>query len=480
MNLAKKIDTPIFHLLQRVADKLGIECYVIGGYVRDLILKRPSKDIDIVVVGSGIAMAKAVARELGKGTSLSVFQTFGTAQVKNKEKEIEIEFVGARKESYNKDSRNPIVENGTLEDDQNRRDFTVNALAIRLNEIAFGEVIDPFDGLEDMRDMILRTPLDPDITFSDDPLRMLRAIRFATQLQFDIDDETFDAIIRNRKRIEIITQERIIDEINKIMLSKQPSIGFRLLEASGLLEIIIPEIDQLKGVDKRNGITHKDIFLHTLRVLDTVAEKSDDLWLRWSALLHDIGKPQSKQWDEESGWTFRNHNWFGQKIVPTLFKRLKLPQGENMRFVQKMVDLHMRPIALSEEIVTDSAVRRLLFDAGDDIDSLMLLCESDITSNNKEKVKQFLDNFELVRKKLIEVEEKDRIRNFQPPVDGHEIMHIFNIKPCSIIGEMKEIIKNAILDGEIGNNHEEALQLLYKLAEENGLKPVNPPFDEKA
>ncbi|MCI7728931.1 MAG: HD domain-containing protein [Bacteroidales bacterium] len=479
MNLAKKIDTPIFHLLQRVADKLGIECYVIGGYVRDLILKRPSKDIDIVVVGSGIAMAKAVARELGKGTSLSVFQTFGTAQVKNKEKEIEIEFVGARKESYNKDSRNPIVENGTLEDDQNRRDFTVNALAIRLNEIAFGEVIDPFDGLEDMRDMILRTPLDPDITFSDDPLRMLRAIRFATQLQFDIDDETFDAIIRNRKRIEIITQERIIDEINKIMLSKQPSIGFRLLEASGLLEIIIPEIDQLKGVDKRNGITHKDIFLHTLRVLDTVAEKSDDLWLRWSALLHDIGKPQSKQWDEESGWTFRNHNWFGQKIVPTLFKRLKLPQGENMRFVQKMVDLHMRPIALSEEIVTDSAVRRLLFDAGDDIDSLMLLCESDITSNNKEKVKQFLDNFELVRKKLIEVEEKDRIRNFQPPVDGHEIMHIFNINPCSIIGEMKEIIKNAILDGEIGNNHEEALQLLYKLAEENGLKPVNPPLDEK-
>lgn len=479
MNLAKKIDTPIFHLLQRVADKLGIECYVIGGYVRDLILKRPSKDIDIVVVGSGIAMAKAVARELGKGTSLSVFQTFGTAQVKNKEKEIEIEFVGARKESYNKDSRNPIVENGTLEDDQNRRDFTVNALAIRLNEIAFGEVIDPFDGLEDMRDMILRTPLDPDITFSDDPLRMLRAIRFATQLQFDIDDETFDAIIRNRKRIEIITQERIIDEINKIMLSKQPSIGFRLLEASGLLEIIIPEIDQLKGVDKRNGITHKDIFLHTLRVLDTVAEKSDDLWLRWSALLHDIGKPQSKQWDEESGWTFRNHNWFGQKIVPTLFKRLKLPQGENMRFVQKMVDLHMRPIALSEEIVTDSAVRRLLFDAGDDIDSLMLLCESDITSNNKEKVKQFLDNFELVRKKLIEVEEKDRIRNFQPPVDGHEIMHIFNINPCSIIGEMKEIIKNAILDGEIGNNHEEALQLLYTLAEENGLKPVNPPLDEK-
>ncbi len=479
MNLAKKIDTPIFHLLQRVADKLGIECYVIGGYVRDLILKRPSKDIDIVVVGSGIAMAKAVARELGKGTSLSVFQTFGTAQVKNKEKEIEIEFVGARKESYNKDSRNPIVENGTLEDDQNRRDFTVNALAIRLNEIAFGEVIDPFNGLEDMRDMILRTPLDPDITFSDDPLRMLRAIRFATQLQFDIDDETFDAIIRNRKRIEIITQERIIDEINKIMLSKQPSIGFRLLEASGLLELIIPEVDQLKGVDKRNGITHKDIFLHTLRVLDTVAEKSDDLWLRWSALLHDIGKPQSKQWDEESGWTFRNHNWFGQKIVPTLFKRLKLPQGENMRFVQKMVDLHMRPIALSEEIVTDSAVRRLLFDAGDDIDSLMLLCESDITSNNKEKVKQFLDNFELVRKKLIEVEEKDRIRNFQPPVDGHEIMHIFNIKPCSIIGEMKEIIKNAILDGEIGNNHEEALQLLYKLAEENGLKPVNPPLDEK-
>lgn len=474
MNLAKKIDQPVFHLLQRVADKIGLECYVIGGYVRDLLLHRPSKDIDIVVVGSGIAMAKAVAHELGKGTSLAVYHTFGTAQVKNKD--IEIEFVGARKESYNRDSRNPIVENGTLEDDQNRRDFTVNALAIRLNEIGFGDVIDPFDGLNDMRDMILRTPLDPDITFSDDPLRMMRAIRFATQLQFDIDDETFDAIVRNKDRIEIITQERIIDEINKIMLAKQPSIGFRLLDASGLLPIILPEIDKLKGVDKKNGISHKDVFLHTLRVLDTVAAKSDDLWLRWSALLHDIGKPQSKQWDPENGWTFRNHNWYGQRMVPALFKRLKLPLGENMKFVQKMVDLHMRPIALSEEIVTDSAVRRLLFDAGNDIDSLMILCESDITSNNKEKVKQILNNFELVRKKLVEVEAKDRIRNFQPPVDGHEIMHIFDIKPCSIIGEMKIKIKDAILDGEIGNNHTEALQLLYKIAEENGLKPVNPPF----
>lgn len=474
MNLEKKIDKPIFHLLQRVADNLGLECYVIGGYVRDLILHRPSKDIDIVVVGSGIKMAKAVAHELGKGTSLAVYSTYGTAQVKNKD--IEIEFVGARRESYHRDSRNPIVEDGTLEDDQNRRDFTVNALAIRLNAIGFGEVVDPFGGLEDMRDMILRTPLDPDITFSDDPLRMMRAIRFATQLQFDIDDETFDAIIRNKDRIEIITQERIIDEINKIMMSKQPSIGFRLLEACGLLQIILPEIDQLKGIDKRNGVSHKDVFLHTLKVLDTLAEKSDNLWLRWSALLHDIGKPQSKQWDEESGWTFRNHNWYGQRIIPSLFKRLKLPQGENMKFVQKMVDLHMRPIALSEDIVTDSAVRRLLFDAGDDIDALMMLCESDITSNNKEKVKHFLDNFELVRKKLIEVEEKDRIRKFQPPIDGHEIMHIFDLQPCSIIGELKIQIKDAILDGIIENNHEEALQLLYKLAAENGLTPVNPPL----
>ena len=399
-----------------------------------------------------------------------MFKTYGTAQVKRGD--VEVEFVGARRESYHRDSRNPIVEDGTLEDDQNRRDFTVNALAICLNKERFGELTDPFGGLADMKRKILRTPLDPDVTFSDDPLRMMRAVRFATQLRFTIEQRTFEAIGRNSGRIEIITKERITDELNKIMQADRPSTGFILMEQTGLLTRIFPELDRMKGVDKRNGRGHKDVFLHTLKVVDSVAEKSDDLWLRWAALLHDIGKPATKQWDEKAGWTFRNHNFIGSKMVPGIFRRLRLPLGEPMKFVQKMVDLHMRPIVLSEDVVTDSAVRRLLFDAGDDIDKLMLLCESDITSANREKVKRFSDNFQLVRRKLKELEEKDRIRNFQPPVDGEEIMRVFGIPPCNVIGELKSQIKDAILDGKIANEHDAAYQLLLKIAAERGLYPV--------
>ena len=470
MNFANKIDTPVFHALSETADSLGLECYAIGGYVRDLLLHRPSKDIDVVVVGSGIEMAKAFAKRIGKGANLAVFKTYGTAQVKRGD--VEVEFVGARRESYHRDSRNPIVEEGTLEDDQNRRDFTVNALAICLNKERFGELTDPFGGLADMERKILRTPLDPDVTFSDDPLRMMRAVRFATQLRFTIEQRTFEAIGRNSGRIEIITKERITDELNKIMQADRPSTGFILMEQTGLLTRIFPELDRMKGVDKRNGRGHKDVFLHTLKVVDSVAEKSDDLWLRWAALLHDIGKPATKQWDEKAGWTFRNHNFIGSKMVPGIFRRLRLPLGEPMKFVQKMVDLHMRPIVLSEDVVTDSAVRRLLFDAGDDIDKLMLLCESDITSANREKVKRFSDNFQLVRRKLKELEEKDRIRNFQPPVDGEEIMRVFGIPPCNVIGELKSQIKDAILDGKIANEHDAAYQLLLKIAAERGLYPV--------
>lgn len=471
MNLKDKIDLPIFHTLQATTDLLGLESYVIGGYVRDLILQRPTKDIDVTVVGSGITLAKAVAKALGKGTSLAVYKTFGTAQVKHGD--TEVEFVGARRESYNRDSRNPIVEEGTLEDDQRRRDFTVNALALSLNSDRFGELVDPFNGLQDMADHILRTPLDPDITFSDDPLRMMRAIRFAAQLQFTIHPETLESITRNAERIDIITRERISEELNKIMLSPRPSTGLLLLEQTGLLARIFPELDRLKGIEQRGNRAHKDIFLHTLKVVDAVAMRSDDLWLRWAALLHDIGKPYSKQWDDQTGWTFHNHNYIGQRMVPGIFKRLRLPLGDPMKFVRKMVDLHMRPIVLSEDIVTDSAIRRLLFDAGDDIDKLMLLCLCDITSANREKVKRFSDNFTLVRTKLREVEERDRIRCFQPPVDGMEIMRIFGIEPCHTIGELKTVIKDAILDGEIPNNHEAALELLVKTAAERGLYPVN-------
>ena len=461
----------IFQLMSGVADDLGIECYLIGGYVRDLLLQRPSKDIDVVVVGSGIDMAKAVAQKLGKNTHVSIFKTYGTAQVKNRQ--YELEFVGARRESYQQESRNPIVEDGTLEEDQNRRDFTINALAICLNKARFGELIDPFGGISDLEQKTLRTPLNPDITFSDDPLRMLRAIRFATQLDFRIADDTLDAITRNSQRITIITKERVLDELNKIMAAPKPSIGFRLLDKCELLPIVFPEISALKGVEKRGNRAHKDNFDHTLKVLDNLASKSDDLWLRWSALLHDIGKPATKLWDDQQGWTFRNHNFVGSKMVPSIFKRLKLPLGDPMKFVQKMVLLHMRPIVLSESEVTDSAVRRLLFEAGDDIDALMTLCESDITSNNMEKVKRFSQNFQLVRVKLKEIEEKDRVRNFQPPVNGEEIMRLFGLEPCGVIGELKVQIKDAILDGIIPNEHDAAYDLLLKLAADRGLKPVS-------
>ncbi len=470
MNLLSKIDAKIFHTIGNLADELGLECYLIGGYVRDLLLDRGSKDIDVVVVGNGVAFAESLKKRLGRGSQLAVFKTYGTAQLKYNNTEIEI--VGARKESYSHNSRNPIVEQGTLEDDQNRRDFTINALAICLNSQRFGELIDPFGGLNDLETKTIRTPLDPDITFSDDPLRMMRAIRFATQLGFNIKDETLVAIWRNRDRIKIITKERISDEINKIMLSPKPSVGFYLLDKTGLLPLIFPELSAMKGIDTINGRAHKDNFVHSLQVLDNLALRSNDLWLRWATLLHDIGKPNTKRWEEGRGWTFHNHNYVGSKMVKRIFESLKLPLGEPLKFVQKMVLLHMRPIVLSEDVVTDSAVRRLLFDAGNDIDSLMMLCQSDITSNNMKKVKRFSENFELVRRKLVELEEKDRIRNFQPPVDGAEIMATFGLPPSAIVGELKTEIKDAILDGIIPNSHNEAFDYLLKIAKVRGLEPI--------
>lgn len=457
----------IFQLISEAADEMQCECYVIGGYVRDLFLKRNSKDIDVVVVGSGIALAEAVAKKWGKGTHLSVFKTFGTAQLKKGS--VEVEFVGARRESYSHDSRKPVVEAGTLEDDQRRRDFTVNALAISLNKVTLGKLLDPFNGMADMEQKILRTPLDPDITFSDDPLRMMRAIRFATQLHFNIHPDTFDAIIRNRERIKIISAERIADELNKMMMAKHPSEGFFLLDKSGLLELIFPELSALKGIETRGGKGHKDNFIHTLAVLDKLASHSDDLWLRWAALLHDIAKPVTKRWDDQTGWTFHNHNFIGEKMIPSIFKRMKLPMNEKMRFVQKMVSLHMRPIVLSEEGVSDSAIRRLLFDAGDDIDLLMQLCEADITSKNQVKVRTHLENFALVRQKLIDIEAKDRVRNWQPPIDGLEIMKIFNLPQCREVGLLKNAIKDAILDGEIPNEYDAAYRFLMAKALELGI-----------
>ena len=457
-----KIDLPILHLVGEEADRLGLECYVIGGYVRDIFLHRDSTDIDVVVVGSGIDLAQAVAKRLGKGAHLSVFKTYGTAQVKRGK--IELEFVGARRESYQHDSRNPIVEDGTLEDDQNRRDFTINAMAVCLNKDRYGELLDPFGGIHDMNECTIRTPLDPDITYSDDPLRMMRAIRFATQLDFCLDRETSDSIERNAERIKIITKERIVEELNKIMLSRKPSVGWILLDKTGLLPLIFPELSALKGVETKDGKGHKDVFFHTLQVLDNLAQKSDNLWLRWAALLHDIGKPKSKAWNDHAGWTFRNHNYLGAKMIPRIFKTMKMPQNEKMQYVIKMVDLHMRPINLIEDTVTDSAVRRLLFEAGDDIDDLMLLCDADITSKNEEKVRRFHKNYELVRQKMIELEEKDRIRNFQPPVRGEEIMQLLNLEPCSRVGELKNAIKDAILDGIIPNEYEAAKAYLLKIA----------------
>ncbi len=460
----------IFRKLSETADELGLECYVVGGYVRDLFLQRPSKDIDVVVVGSGIAMAEAMEKRLGEGTHLSVFKNFGTAQLKYQH--TEIEFVGARKESYTHDSRKPIVENGTLEDDQNRRDFTINTLAVCMNRERFGELVDPFGGIEDLKERIIRTPLDPDITFSDDPLRMMRCIRFATQLNFYIDEETFLSLHRNQERILIISKERITEELNKIISAPIPSKGFIDLDRSGLLELIFPELVALQGVETRNGRKHKDNFYHTLEVLDNISKKSDNLWLRWAALLHDIGKPATKRWEYPTGWTFHNHNYVGQQMIPSLFRKMKLPMNEKMKYVQKLVGLHMRPIVISDEEVTDSAVRRLLFEAGDDIDDLMMLCEADITSKNVERKQHFLSNFQLVRQKLKDLEERDRIRNFQPPISGTEIMETFGLTPCREVGSLKSAIKDAILDGVIPNEYEAARAFMLQRAEKMGLKTV--------
>ena len=473
MELKEYFKGKIFELISQTADELGLECYVVGGYVRDLFLKRPSKDIDVVVVGSGIKIAEAFGKKLGRGAHVSVFKTFGTAQVKYHD--TEVEFVGARKESYTHDSRKPIVENGTLEDDQNRRDFTINAMAVCMNKDRFGELVDPFYGLKDLEDRIIRTPLDPDITFSDDPLRMMRCIRFATQLNFYIEDETFDALERNKERINIISKERIADELNKILLSPIPSKGFVDLDRCGLLPLIFPELTALQGVEIKNGRAHKDNFYHTLEVLDNISRFTDNLWLRWAALLHDIGKPRTKRWEPRVGWTFHNHNYIGGKMIPEIFRKMKLPMNEKMKYVEKLVELHMRPIVIADDIVTDSAVRRLLFEAGDDIDDLMTLCEADITSKNEVRKQRFLDNFKLVRQKLKDLEEKDRIRNFQPPVDGAEIMHVFDLQPCREIGSLKSSIKDAILDGVIPNEHDAAFEYMLKKAKDMGLKPVNLP-----
>lgn len=472
MTTSQKIDTPLFHSVGSIADSMNRQCYVVGGYVRDLFLCRHSKDIDFVTVGSGIEVAEAVARHLGRGARCNVFKNFGTAQVKFRD--TELEFVGARRESYSHDSRKPVVEDGTLDDDLSRRDFTINAMAMSVNRDNFGELIDPYDGVGDLDRQLIRTPLDPDITFSDDPLRMMRAIRFATQLGFTIYDETFEAISRNASRIKIISHERIADELMKIMSSPVPSIGWTLLMNCGLLSYILPELEAMKGVETVNGRGHKDNFYHTLTVLDNVARKSDNVWLRWGALLHDIAKPVTKRWDGKSGWTFHNHNFIGAKMVPRIFRNLRLPLNEKMKYVQKLVELHMRPIALVEDEVTDSAVRRLLFDAGDDIDELMTLCEADITSKNQVKVRQFLDNFALVRRKMVELEEKDRIRNFQPPVSGEEIMEIYGLSPSREVGQIKESIKNAILDGVIPNERDAALEYMHQVAAKMNLHPLNP------
>ena len=512
--LAQVLDQQIFHQISAAADQLGVECYVVGGYVRDIFLERPSNDIDVVVVGSGIEVAQELKRMLGRKAHLSVFKNFGTAQVKirgEKEKvqsekgltsEIEVEFVGARKESYSHDSRKPIVEDGTLEDDQNRRDFTINAMAICLNKERFGELVDPFNGLADLEDGIIATPLEPGITFSDDPLRMMRCIRFATQLNFQIEDETFEALERMADRIKIVSGERIKDELNKIIMAPHPSIGFEYLQRSGLLQIILPELSALDIVEQKNGRAHKNNFYHTLEVLENVVSRIENgelrmenydnqtsteaettqgnhnsqistfnsqLYLRWAALLHDVGKTKSKRWDPAIGWTFHNHNYIGAKMVADIFRRLKLPLGPEMKYVQKLVDLHMRPIAISDEIVTDSAVRRLLNDAGEDIDDLMTLCEADITSKNEIRKKIFLENFRIVREKLADLKEKDYVRLLQPVIDGNEIMEMFHLKPCREVGTLKQYLKDAVLDNRVENEREPLMQLLMEKARQMGL-----------
>lgn len=470
MNLSASLDQAIFKTVGRVADKLRVDGYVVGGYVRDMILKRPSKDIDFVCVGNGIDFANAVAGVLGNDVSVTVFRNFGTAQIKYQD--LDLEFVGARKESYHHDSRKPVVEDGTLQDDQNRRDFTINALAISLNKTTFGDLVDPFGGLNDLKRKIIRTPLDPAITFDDDPLRMMRAVRFASQLNFDIDADTFSTLMKQAARLKIVSQERIIDELNKIIMSPVPSYGFKLLFHSGLLKQFFPEMVALHGVEYVGNNAHKDNFFHTLQVLDNVAKVSDDLWLRWAAIMHDIAKPATKRYDKTQGWTFHGHEDKGARMTPAIFRRLKLPMDERMAYVQKLVRLHLRPIPLAKE-VTDSAVRRLLFEAGDAIEDLMKLCRADITSKNLAKVDKFLRNFDLVEQKMKEVEAKDHVRNFQPPVTGDEIIRMFNLPPGKIIGELKEAVKEAILEGEIANDREEALGLLRKVAGEKGIVEVS-------
>lgn len=472
--LAEILDKDIFHKIGEAADGMGVECYLVGGYVRDIFLERPTNDIDVVVVGSGIEVAKKLQQLLGTNPKtgrprahLAVYRNFGTAQVKFYD--TEVEFVGARKESYNRLSRKPIVEDGTLEDDQNRRDFTINAMAICLNKDRFGELVDPFDGIYDLEDGIIRTPLDPDITFSDDPLRMMRCVRFSAQLRFFIEDETFEALSRNAERIKIVSGERIADELNKIMKTAQPSRGLAELQRCGLLQLIIPELAALDIVETRNGRAHKNNFYHTLEVVDNVAKHSDNLWLRWAALFHDVGKTKSKRWEPALGWTFHNHNYIGAKMIPSIFRRMKLPMDAKMKYVEKLVDLHMRPIVIADEVVTDSAVRRLMNDAGDDIDDLMTLCEADITSKNEVRKKRFLENFRMVREKLTDLKERDYKRLLQPVIDGNEIMKMFSLQPCREVGQLKQYLKDAVLDNRVPNEREPLMALLLEKAKEMGL-----------
>jgi len=465
----KYLSHPIFKLVSDAASEMNIAAYVVGGFVRDLLLGKPSKDIDIVVIGSGIELAHKVAKMIGEETKVVFFKNFGTAMLHHQD--WEIEFVGARKESYRSDSRNPVVEDGSLEDDQKRRDFTINALSISLVKETYGQLVDPFDGLQDLRNKIIRTPLDPNITYSDDPLRMMRGIRFATQLEFIIEEKSFEAISSNAERIKIVSAERITDELNKIIMAKKPSIGFKLLFKTGLLQIIFPEMANLQGAETKEGTGHKDNFYHTLIVLDNIAEKTNDLWLRWAAILHDIGKPATKRWADGTGWTFHSHETVGYKMIPAIFHRLKLPAGDRLKYVQKLVLLHLRPISLSQETVTDSAVRRLLFEAGNEIDDLMCLCEADMSSKIPEKIRRYKQNFEVVRQKLVEIDEKDRLRNWQPPISGEIIMNTFQIKPGPEIGVIKTAIREAILDGAINNNFGEAYSFMIAEAGKLGLEP---------